>query len=415
MALNYKPIFKLDTHKGVIRCLSFHPSKPLLASGGEDKYVYIWDCATRKALFFCEGKATPLCLAWTEQDDTLHCGFADGYLLSIRPDDQTRSLSGPFFKAHSCPITCIAVHQSGKWLATAGGHDIRIWSREDLKCVWRRSTVLDPPPMVAWNARSDVIVTSLHWMQKEDIPGEAAGCKPAYESSGNFENFDQVANSSPRNLLVSYRDHGVVRWDIQDRRALGVLNVTEQIASADCSPDSCYIAVSDFQGNVDVYDVSTGLPVNSFAAQSGGQETAAFAVKFIHAGEALLVCNSAGDVVIFDLESRTEIQALKARSLTLARSTSNNRNLPAFAAKHYYDEGDVLQIAIGSATPTSSDFTLWQATEVPSARSQLDSDLTGRMDSANTDIHSKSKLSLWVWMTAGLAAMVGYILYRQQK
>lgn len=49
----------LLTQAGPVRGISFHPTQPIFASGGDDYKIKVWNYKQRKCLFTLTGRASP--------------------------------------------------------------------------------------------------------------------------------------------------------------------------------------------------------------------------------------------------------------------------------------------------------------------------------------------------------------------
>ncbi|KAG1859438.1 hypothetical protein C8R48DRAFT_673977 [Suillus tomentosus] len=128
MVLKYRKSFT-STHKGVIKCLSFNSSGRLLASASMDGRVVVWDSATGVALHFCQGNAPCHALSWTVEDDALHCGFEDGFLISVMANDDLQQLEGEGVLAHKSSAILVEAHKHDMHLATCSKTEVRTWIR----------------------------------------------------------------------------------------------------------------------------------------------------------------------------------------------------------------------------------------------------------------------------------------------
>ncbi len=65
--------------------VGFSPNGLLLASGGMDGHVCIWDTIRAKLLYVFSGRSAILSLAWIESsNDSLVCGMEDGTIASLK-------------------------------------------------------------------------------------------------------------------------------------------------------------------------------------------------------------------------------------------------------------------------------------------------------------------------------------------
>lgn len=83
MALHYQESGRLsNVHTAGVSCLVFHPNGTLLASGGLDGIVSIWDVRTMVPLHMFVGTCPVLSLAW-QSTGRLYGGLQDGSLIAI--------------------------------------------------------------------------------------------------------------------------------------------------------------------------------------------------------------------------------------------------------------------------------------------------------------------------------------------
>src|SRR5437879_2557763 len=71
-----------NSHSHTIRCAAFNVSGSLLATGGEDNCIKIWDCLEGKLRFTIVGYAPALSLRWTPDPLVLVAGFEDNLFIT---------------------------------------------------------------------------------------------------------------------------------------------------------------------------------------------------------------------------------------------------------------------------------------------------------------------------------------------
>jgi WD40 repeat protein/tRNA A-37 threonylcarbamoyl transferase component Bud32 len=107
----------LTGHSRPIRCLAFAPKGQLLAGGGEDRRVMLWDLEHNRETALISHTDTVQTLAFAPDARTLASGGADGLvkLWHVRTGHELLTLSG-----HSGPVRCVAFSPDGKTLASGG-------------------------------------------------------------------------------------------------------------------------------------------------------------------------------------------------------------------------------------------------------------------------------------------------------
>jgi WD40 repeat protein len=107
----------LTGHSRPIRCLAFAPRGRLLAGGGEDRRVMLWDLEHNRETALRSHTDTVQTLAFAPDARTLASGGADGLvkLWHVRTGHELLTLSG-----HSGPVRSVAFSPDGKTLASGG-------------------------------------------------------------------------------------------------------------------------------------------------------------------------------------------------------------------------------------------------------------------------------------------------------
>ena len=97
----------LARHTQVVRAIAWHPSQPLLASGGKDRSVYVWHTATWQIVAALHMPAWATSLVWLDAD-CIMVGGSDGVLrwwnTSTQQIEQTH-------KGHAHWISAVALQQ----------------------------------------------------------------------------------------------------------------------------------------------------------------------------------------------------------------------------------------------------------------------------------------------------------------
>jgi WD40 repeat protein len=132
-----KPKAKLADHKDWVLCLAFSPDGKQLASGDVDGQVRLWDVAAGKKIKDLPAKPnsppkTPpepnaaRSLVFLPDGKTLLVGTSDGPILAVNLADGkvARTMTG-----HTGPVTAMALHPSGNVLATSSkDRTVLLWN-----------------------------------------------------------------------------------------------------------------------------------------------------------------------------------------------------------------------------------------------------------------------------------------------
>jgi WD40 repeat protein len=87
MGLHYQAECSLSSPGSTLQ-LAFSNDGQFLA-GGTGRRVTLWDAKTGREMHRIDTRASALCLSWGDLHQ-LHCGFADGYLLTLILDDTSK-------------------------------------------------------------------------------------------------------------------------------------------------------------------------------------------------------------------------------------------------------------------------------------------------------------------------------------
>ena len=133
---------KLRGHRGMVNAVRFSPHHNVLASGGFDNKIIIWDLHTCSPLNVLRGHEGWInCIAFSPSGDELASASFDG---TIRLWDAWTGQSKAVLRGHEGPVFSVTYHSSGGVLAS-GGEDgtIRQWDvnsgqqiRTFARCGW---------------------------------------------------------------------------------------------------------------------------------------------------------------------------------------------------------------------------------------------------------------------------------------
>ncbi len=143
-----------QAHHGPAECLAFDPCRPVLASGGRDGKIHLWELDRRQRIGTLDKhghRAQVVCLAYTP----------DGRLLASASFDNTIKLWDPqepnttprTISAHVGPVKTILISSSGRSLISTGGDNtVRII---DIETGQTKATFTEPRSAVCRLAISD--------------------------------------------------------------------------------------------------------------------------------------------------------------------------------------------------------------------------------------------------------------------
>ncbi|KIK27029.1 hypothetical protein PISMIDRAFT_93730 [Pisolithus microcarpus 441] len=254
--LRYELTKKLEyDRRSTVTALAFSPKGSYLAAGSLDGTLSICSTSSGETLYqvHVAGGISLLSILWTAPDERqLLCGLGNGVVISVT-------------------ITTYVSVANGSTVVTGATSEVSLWDHR----------IITPPPSIAMNSNSEIIVTSLHWAWTK---------------------------YSDNTLLVAYLHHGILFWDVRKAKIAHFFYLKTLVGAMHISPDGNTLVVSNLDSGFDVYHLNNCTLDGSILHPCHGRK---IPVVFIHGGFAVLSGSSLGQVSIWDTNSRTLLQVLK--------------------------------------------------------------------------------------------------------
>ncbi|KAG2092259.1 WD40-repeat-containing domain protein, partial [Suillus cothurnatus] len=285
-------------HTDGITCLSFAPQGNLLASGGDDGNIIIWDVELGKILHRIIACCVITTLAWdpSKWRRQLFVGGADG-LLAIVENIEDREPVHSVLTGVRAPVYAIAIDSHTNHLAIRVGSEVHI-AKEVSYRKYATFKILPMPPELPSPLKP-----------KEQVDNRVRA------RSLTFKNFG-------RELVVAYLNHGVVCWHIgsdsdhdTQRWRISPIHPHQLMYVKDghgaLSPDESLVLLSNLSDGLDLYAVGHNHPVKSFKFSSNGGVNLPVQVSFVEHGWGILGGSSEGNVHVWGLASTESCQVLE--------------------------------------------------------------------------------------------------------
>ncbi|HEX8703888.1 MAG TPA: hypothetical protein VF815_33965 [Myxococcaceae bacterium] len=298
----------LRGHRGPVQSIAFSEDGRLLASGGSDSTVRVWDLPTRRELRRFEGNLQPMWSVAFEQDGrTLATGGNDAlvHLWDTRTGHELRRL-----KSHTGPVRAVATSTDGRLLASGGD--------DGLLYLWEPDTGHNPRRMEghAGSVRSVAFSPDGRWLvsggddftvllQRTDAP------QPPKLLKGPQGRVLSVAFSPDGSLVAaSGEDSGVFLWKAETAQELRHLqSPTTSVRAMAFSPDGKLLASSGDK-TVQLWEVSTGRLVRTLKGHEKAVQTLAFSPE----GNTLASGGGDSAVRLWDVNTGRPVRALEGHT-----------------------------------------------------------------------------------------------------
>ncbi|KAH9911735.1 WD40-repeat-containing domain protein [Epithele typhae] len=293
-----------DEHADPINCLSFSHDGCLLASGGDDGKLVVWDPAERKPKCRVIFENSVDILLWHPiYPGSLIVGLSNGDLQqlsgfgSLRDYEQVEIRLGGKQAIH-----CVAYDDTTRCLAVGMGSRVYV-TRECQRNVYAGIITL-PEPL---------------------SPEVLQGPDRVHLNAKKVVAIDVSFHKDGKNLIVSYVSHGIVCWDTSTHGRLWEISLpvaTPTIAGAVLFAPVRLLAVYNSVSGVDMYDIAyhgKQRPRKTYPLDERPHSKHRLPVQFINYGAQLFCGTTNGNVRIWDVASANVFQDLHHDSASPTR------------------------------------------------------------------------------------------------
>lgn len=337
----------LEGHGNWVMSVAFSPDGQLLASGSADRTVKIWRVSTGDCLQTLEDHSHGVwSIAFRPQGDRLISGSADG---SVKVWDISAGQCQHTLLGHQHMVSSVAFSPQGDYLASGSADQtIRIWDSRTGLCRRTLTGHRNWVWSVAFSSQGDYLASGSSDQTVRIWDVESGQCQRTLMGHGNW--VWTVAFSPQDKYLASGSEDRTMRlWDLHAGQCIKALQGSSNwVWSVAFSPQGDMLASGHGDRQVHLWEVDSGDHLETLPSA----ERAIWSVAFSPQGNLLASCNEDGNVRLWRLLSRkgnsTKCDPVKHDSTK--RDTSLSGHSKAIWSVAFSPDGDYL--ASGSADQT---------------------------------------------------------------
>ncbi|KAI5776192.1 quinon protein alcohol dehydrogenase-like superfamily [Geopyxis carbonaria] len=255
------PIHTLKGHKSWVLCVSWSPDGNLIATGGMDNSVYVWDPKTGKSL----GDAmkghtkwiTGLC--W----EPFHLQKNQAPRLASSSKDMTIRIWNALLRrvevtlsGHSAAVTCVKWGGSGRVFSASQDKTIKIWDPESGKIL---TTLTSHAHWINHLALStDFVLRTGYYDHTGEVPVSEENKRT--KSKSRYEKAATVAGEIQERLVTASEDNTMYLWEPHknSKPIARMMGHQKGVNHVSFSPDGRLIASASFDNSVRLWNSRDG-------------------------------------------------------------------------------------------------------------------------------------------------------------
>jgi WD40 repeat protein len=343
LLINYQLMHTLSRHSTTVKSIAFHPDDKLLASGGSDSAVVLWNLEKnredRRLMGHSHGVDS---LCFSPDGDVLYSGGGDTFIQmwNVQSGKKTARFSG-----HSHNVDSLSVSPDGSMLASgADDATIQLWkleTQENIRSLTGHANAInsirfDPAGTLLASASSD------HTVKLWSIPsGNVLMTLTAHQDSVHAVRF----SPDGRYLATAGADRLIIIWDARTGEKIHTLTGhVGPVHSLSFHPEGHVLASGSSDTTIKLWDVTAGKELTTVLGNTTGIQT----LSFSHDGT-MIACGGEKGIVrvwskrLLPLKSSTIVMNLSADIGTFIAYERHNEdemlaNVKELGRIHYKQE-----------------------------------------------------------------------------
>jgi WD40 repeat protein len=338
---NPSAIGSLTTNSKGINSLAFSPDGERLLVGSDDKFVMLWDLATKTLIKVFAGHSDVVQgVAFSPDGNVLASGSMDNTVIlwDVRSGEQL----DPPFRVHADGVTSVAFSPDGRTLASASrdnkvilwnvvehehvlkGHDDKVWAVTFSPDGKMLASGGENASVILWDLEKGTsqhleghsrIVTGLAFSPDGKILASSSRDAKVilYQLGGDVlqplilncekEVFSVAFSPDGKTLVAGLDDGEIIVWDAATHQQRSSIKGGHWPWALAFSPDGKILAAGDQNGTITLWDVATGKSTGALV----GRKERVLSVVFSSDGKIVASSSLDKSIVLWDVEHRVPL------------------------------------------------------------------------------------------------------------
>ena len=303
-----KPELVVQTgHSTTLATLAFSDDGKLLASGGYDSAIKLWEVSTGRQLRTLMGHSAEIfSVAFSRNGKMLASASYDNTikLWDLVTGRELRTLSG-----HTISVFSVEFSPDGQTVVSSSGDKtIRFW---DVATGRELRTITDPGGVYGLAVSRDWKTLASHTDKNVIKLWDLPTGRELQTLTGHSDSIGPLDFSSDGKILASASHNTIKLWEVSTGRELRIISDPSiSFSSMAFSMDGKMLATGASKGMIKLWDVASGQELRSLSGHSRTVTTVVFSVD----GQTLGSCSRDGKIKLWDAATGRELRTLDRRA-----------------------------------------------------------------------------------------------------